>query len=156
MSDPGADMTDEEFRADTKAQSEVYDALAATVVLLAAPHENHTGMPCYGGRSDCCWRCSTLEGLVDAVRETNSLERSAAKERGSEPGRKIVLPEWCASVRNILVIPQPAEQFRHEHCQVCGHRDTRLPPLTFDQSMRRYYTEDMIEMIGSDPKNTGT
>lgn len=150
-----ADAIEAAWTADNyKAQGEAYDALAATVALLTAPHENHTGATCLSGSSDCCWRCATLEGLLDAVRETNSLERDRARYPASggnfpeaPPARQITLPEWCSRVRYVEVIPIPLKQYRHEYCLTCGHRDTRLPALTFDENMRRYYTADMIENI---------
>lgn len=69
------------------------ETLRGLVASLSAPHEDHCGSQCYGGRTDCCSRCAVLEGLVEGVREMNAT--------AADQTNPITLPSWCASVHGV-------------------------------------------------------
>jgi len=120
------------------ADADSFDLLATIVDRLAAPHEDHCGSECMGGRTDCCWRCAVLEGLVSAVREMNSLEKSAGRPKS------IALPPWAAAHRTVTVMHPPSAKHRGKYCHTCWHR---LVPVGFDDLLKERYDEDAIKRL---------
>jgi len=118
---------------------EDFEMLRALVASLSAPHEDHCGSQCYGGRTDCCSICAVLEGLVDGVREANSTV--------ADKTRPITLPAWCASVSKVRVMSKPSEKHRHKYCQTCWHRQPQAgegPLLSASVEMKERYDEKDI------------